>query len=128
MKKEFWLFVFIIALSADIGFILSELNSLRLFSKPLIVISLLVYFISKTASATSRLRTLIIAALVFSLLGDVLLLFEANDPLFFIMGLLAFLLAHIFYIIAFNNLRKREGIHFRILFFIPVIFNHSERL
>src|SRR5688572_12092302 len=82
MKNEFWLFIFIIALSADIAFILSDLNSLRLFSKPLIVVSILIFFISKTASNPSRLRTLIIAALIFSLLGDMLLLFEANDPMF----------------------------------------------
>ena len=121
MKKEIWLFVFIIALSADIGFILSDQNSLRLFSKPLIVVSLLIYFISKTVATPSRLRSLIITALLFSLLGDLLLLFEANDPVFFITGLIAFLLAHIFYIIAFNHLRTTEKIRLKILFFIPVL-------
>jgi len=121
MKKEIWLFVFIIALSADIGFVISDQNTLGVFSKPLIVVALLIYFISKTATARTKLKFHIIAALVFSLFGDILLLFEANDPLFFIFGLVAFLLAHVFYIIAFNYLRIKENIRFKVLFFIPVL-------
>ena len=121
MKKEIWLFIFIIALSADIGCILSHQNSLRLFTKPLIVVTLLIYFISKTATVPSKLRSFIIAALVLSLLGDILLLFESNDPVFFITGLIAFLLAHISYIIAFNYLRVKENIRFKIFYIIPVV-------
>lgn len=121
MKKELWLFVFIIALSADIGFILSDRHSFRFISKPLIVFSLLIYFISATASVHSKLKLQIIAALIFSLSGDIFLLFESNDLIFFILGLICFLVAHIFYIVAFNYLRIKESIRFRALYFIPVL-------
>ena len=121
MKKELWLLIFIIALCADIGFILSDHTSFRVISKPLIVFSLLIYFISKTSGTNPPIKYLIIGALFFSLAGDVLLLFEVNDPLFFVTGLIAFLIAHIFYIVAFNKIRSKAGIRFKLLVVLPVI-------
>lgn len=47
-------------------------------------------------------------ALLFSWLGDVLLLFAAKNSLFFILGLIAFLIAHVTYIILFLNLKKTK--------------------
>ena len=52
----------------------------------------------------------ILAALFFSWAGDGLLLFEEKDKLFFLAGLSAFLLAHVFYIIFFHTVRVRENI------------------
>lgn len=49
-------------------------------------------------------RGIVLAALVFAWMGDVLLLFEQKDPLFFIAGLSAFLLAHVMYILFFLKL------------------------
>ena len=49
-------------------------------------------------------------ALLFSWAGDVLLMFESSNADFFIFGLVAFLLAHIFYIIFFTLIRKNEHI------------------
>lgn len=49
-------------------------------------------------------------ALTFSLLGDILLMFDEVSVNFFLTGLISFLLAHIFYILVFlekkNNLKK----------------------
>lgn len=48
---------------------------------------------------------LLLAGLVFSWLGDVLLLFEGRHELFFIFGLASFLTTHIFYILFFLGKR-----------------------
>lgn len=71
--------------------------------KPLLMPALLLLLLSvKTPIAK---RPLIIAALLFSWLGDVLLLFESNHALFFITGLASFLITHICYIIYFLRVR-----------------------
>ncbi|MBL7710080.1 MAG: lysoplasmalogenase, partial [Chitinophagaceae bacterium] len=59
------------------------------------------------------LKKWIIAALVFSWLGDVLLMFQQEQPIFFLLGLSAFLIAHIFYIIFFHQVRINEQVKSR---------------
>ena len=49
-------------------------------------------------------------ALFFSWSGDILLMFVSRNELFFLLGLGSFLLAHIFYIIFFHQVRVREGV------------------
>ncbi len=49
-------------------------------------------------------------ALLFSWLGDVLLMFQQKDPLFFLLGLSSFLIAHIFYIIFFYRVGIEEKV------------------
>jgi uncharacterized membrane protein YhhN len=45
----------------------------------------------------------VIWAILFSLAGDVLLMFEAKSSSLFIVGLLSFLMAHVCYILAYRN-------------------------
>lgn len=113
--------LFAAVLAADLVFTWADLQTLRLVSKPLIVLSLLAYFLLRTKETSSPLKGWVVGALVFSWLGDVLLLFEARDPLFFILGLSAFLLAHVTYIVFFNRLRRVEGIVLQPLLFLPVL-------
>ncbi|MEP6675165.1 MAG: lysoplasmalogenase [Ferruginibacter sp.] len=51
-------------------------------------------------------RNLMLVGLFFSWAGDILLLFEKNGAIFFILGLVCFLLTHILYIIYFLKLRS----------------------
>lgn len=103
------LFVFVLALSADLLLVGFEADgSYRLVSKPLIVAGLFLFF-ARNAVRGGMLRW-ILPALLFSWLGDVLLLFETTNPLYFILGLSAFLLAHIFYCFFFLGLWKKEGL------------------
>jgi uncharacterized membrane protein YhhN len=113
--------LFAAVLAADLVFTWADLQTLRLISKPLIVLSLLAYFLLSTKEASSPLKSWVVGALVFSWLGDVLLLFEARDSLFFILGLSAFLLAHVAYIVFFNRLRRVEGIGLQPFLFLPVL-------
>lgn len=73
---------------------------LRNFSKPLIVITLLIWLYSST-NLKGRFHKRIFTGLIFGLAGDVLLMLQSGKPSFFIFGLIAFLLCHIFYIRAF---------------------------
>ncbi|HYC28841.1 MAG TPA: lysoplasmalogenase, partial [Chitinophagaceae bacterium] len=101
MRPTHWLWLFLLAVITDLLAIYFQWDQIRFVSKPLIVLSLLAYFFPVAGSGAGSLK----AALLFSLIGDVALLFESRDPLFFMVGLGSFLLAHILYIVAFNKLR-----------------------
>jgi uncharacterized membrane protein YhhN len=93
-KHSFWLFA--LALTGVAGFLTGiaiDDYTLRMITKPLPVLSLL--FLLKP---DSKFRKLIYIGFLFSLAGDILL--ETADSLF-VFGLGSFLVAHIFYIMAF---------------------------
>lgn len=77
-----------------------QLDWLRSISKPAIVLSLLVFLISSTR-LKGRFHKRMFAGLIFALAGDVLLLYAGNDTAYFMKGLVAFLIGHIFYTSAF---------------------------
>jgi uncharacterized membrane protein YhhN len=87
------------------------------FTKPAIVITLLLFFIFNAAHLSFFIKYVTLMALFFSLLGDVLLMFVSNSEQFFIAGLVSFLLAHIMYILVFLRDRnsKRNSVPFIIL-------------
>lgn len=85
-------------------------EAILLICKPLLVTSLLFHFIAATKNHPSTLKIYIIAALVFSIAGDTLLMFVNQNERFFLLGLSAFLLAHIFYIICFHKIKTKEQV------------------
>ncbi|GAB3015580.1 hypothetical protein GCM10027051_19330 [Niabella terrae] len=113
MKPRYWIYLFLIVVVGYFTAMLLELRVLLLVSKPLILLSLLGYFLSSTKKYTGSLSVLMALALLFSAVGDSLLLFDQTDPRFFILGLLAFLTAHIFYIISFHRIIKKEALTVR---------------
>jgi len=102
--------IFFVILAFDLLAIITQHEEWRYVSKPLLVLSLLGYFLNETDGMTGGLRTWMILALLLSWAGDVLLLFEARNDLFFLLGLGSFLLAHTCYIIFFHLIRLKEGI------------------
>jgi uncharacterized membrane protein YhhN len=110
MKKQTWIICFIVILAVHLTGIVFNIQLLEYLIKPMIVIWLLLYFLSQTVSISSGLKKWIIGSLFFSWAGDVLLLFQQNNSLFFLLGLSAFLIAHIFYIVFFNRVRVNEHI------------------
>jgi len=94
---------------------------LKYISKPLLMPLLAGYFIYSTKGFSNSLIRWVLSALFFSWAGDVLLMFQEKDSLFFMLGLSAFLLAHVFYIIAFQSIRSREGIKLRPMLLAIVI-------
>lgn len=107
LKTSYFLYVFasfviIETLIANIdGF-----NNLHFISKPIIVSALILYFFYTTPQQETLTRRLTLCALVFSLFGDFLLLFVYKSELFFMVGLLAFLIAHILYCLVFLKRRN----------------------
>lgn len=94
---------FLLLAAIDITGLLIQSDRLHYVAKPLLIpaLLLLLYF---TASQVKG-KTLLMAGLVFSWMGDVLLMFESRDKLFFIFGLVCFLTTHVFYIIYFLRIR-----------------------
>jgi len=72
-------------------------------SKPFLMATLLVYYLAARKSPTKLLTWLVTAALVFSWAGDVLLMYQSHMENLFLFGLGAFLVAQLFYIIAYRN-------------------------
>ncbi len=84
--------------------ILFDVQVLYLAAKPLLMITLALYFISASKGYPSW-RVYVVIALVFSWAGDVFLI--SNDM--FIAGLVSFLMAHVFYIIAYHKTGAASG-------------------
>ena len=78
---------------------------MRFYSKPLILIGLILYFyqISKPIASTLLTKS-ILSALIFSWIGDILLMWSH----LFVYGLGSFLMAHVCYIIGFRLAQKSE--------------------
>lgn len=94
MKKNTLVFlVFILVSVLDIIGISFKINALTYVFKPLIIVSLLSLYVL-TVTVKNRFY---LVALLFSFLGDVLLLFSGEG--FFILGLLSFLIAHSLFIV-----------------------------
>lgn len=70
---------------------------LNLIFKPLLMPLLALYFLSQKNNHKKQ----ILLALFFSWLGDLFLMFQHKSEIYFMLGLLSFLLAHIWYIVAF---------------------------
>jgi uncharacterized membrane protein YhhN len=110
MKKNIWIFLFVIFLIADLVGIQLQNKELQFFSKPLIIPSLIGYFYSQIQIISKGISRWVLIALLFSFAGDVLLMFDEKDSIFFLLGLSSFLLAHIFYILFFHQVRVKEKI------------------
>ncbi|CAI8236056.1 MAG: Uncharacterised protein [SAR116 cluster bacterium] len=85
-----------------------QISSWRYLSKPLIVLSLIGYFWTYKKELSKPLFQWGLCALLFSLAGDVFLMFTHMSAHFFTAGLGAFLLAHVFYILLFVRQRNKK--------------------
>jgi len=102
--NSFWLIFFVISAAAELGAIIFGLTPVHLVAKPLLMITLLLYFIFATKGYPAW-RTLVGIALVCSWAGDVFLMVGNR----FVEGLSAFLLAHLFYISAYHKTGASNG-------------------
>lgn len=98
---RFSILFFLIVISEIITGSIANLQHLHYFTKPAIVLSLIIFFSLSSNGLNLYKRNLTIAALVLSLTGDIALMFVERSPHFFTIGLLAFFLAHIMYCLVF---------------------------
>lgn len=107
MKHGWLLLLFIFDLLAELLAIEYSLHSVRLATKPLLMTCLVVYTLVQHF-ADNNIKRYLLLALLFSLAGDLFLLFDKEGSSNFIYGLLSFLLAHLFYILLFIYSRKKQ--------------------
>lgn len=108
MKSKILLLFFIVSLVEllAIGF---EIEKLQWVVKPLLMVLLGVYYYSVVGK--SAMAKMVIGAILFSLVGDVCLLFQSNNELFFIFGLGAFLITHVCYVLTYRqHVKKVAGV------------------
>ena len=125
MNKKFWIIIYLAVLAIDLYAVYTVNQTIRYITKPLLMPLLVVYFTTNTKPFASSLKKWIVLALLFSWLGDLMLMFESANGNFFIFGLVAFLLAHIFYILFYENVLRLESVKKNYLWFIPVLIYYT---
>ncbi|HMU44718.1 MAG TPA: lysoplasmalogenase [Chitinophagaceae bacterium] len=126
MKINTWVFLFFCVLVADILLIQLQEQQLQFAAKPLLIPLLGFYFYSQTdTTAFPWLRKWTIISLFFSWTGDVLLMFQNRNEIFFLAGLSAFLLAHVFYIVVFHQIWVKENIKRNLWFLFIIVLYYA---
>src|SRR4029077_674098 len=88
---------FIVVSLIDLVSILAGMRGPEMIAKPLIVLSLVGYYVTRA----KRVSKLFVAALLCCCTGDAILLFEQKGESILLYGLFAFLAGHLFYIASF---------------------------
>ncbi len=125
MNKRTVIILFFIVLGFHIASMQLGNKLLQYVSKPLIVPALIFYFLCLSEPRNYFSGKWVVFGLLFSWLGDVLLLFVAKNEIFFLLGLASFLVAHIFYILFFQRVRKEEKIKLRYWLWGTVIIYYA---
>jgi len=110
MKTKLFSFIFFLVFLIQLYAEYTSNVELHNFSKPLIVTVLLAWLFLST-NLKGRFHKRIFTGLIFALAGDILLMLQNGRPSFFIYGLIAFLVCHIFYIRAFTLDHKSNPKH-----------------
>ena len=96
--------IFWVIVGADVLGIATGISLLHFIAKPLLIPALMLLLVFTPTTAPRK--YLLLTGLFFSWLGDMFLLFEDKNSLFFIFGLVCFLTTHIFYIIYFLKIQS----------------------
>jgi uncharacterized membrane protein YhhN len=94
VKPGFFIWIYSLITISVIAGAEIDIDWLYYTAKPLLMVSLIVWF--RTSVGKGR-GSLVSLALVLCLLGDVMLMFDSINDYFFIAGLSSFLLAHVLY-------------------------------
>lgn len=99
-----FIIAFILTCCTDLLGIALDVPVLHYIAKPLLMPVLIGWLYFSTRGSEGK--TIMLAGLVFSWLGDIALLLEDRHRLLFIAGLICFLITHICYIIYFSRIRS----------------------
>ncbi|MDQ0105655.1 putative membrane protein YhhN [Chitinophaga terrae (ex Kim and Jung 2007)] len=103
MLRSSSLLLYFLLLLADILLIAFHAEAYRVATKPLLMLLLVIYALYSNVAIPGAYRSFLLAALLFSSLGDDLLLYDGDR--LFLPGLGSFFLAHIAYIVFFLKIR-----------------------
>ncbi len=97
---------FLLALYFLVGFlelisIVGDYSFLHHFTKPLLMPVLAGFYLMSIKNSNTAISWFVLISLFFSWLGDVFLMYQSHDQLYFMLGLGAFLIAHILYIVCY---------------------------
>lgn len=101
MKKYLFYFLFLIIVAGDLTGELLQIKWIDYSFKPFILIWIGGYFLMHARNIDKKVVQLAVFAFVFSWFGDILLMFSDIDFIYFLLGLVSFLIAQIFYIFLF---------------------------
>jgi uncharacterized membrane protein YhhN len=104
MKPQFLLKIYIGYTFCYLAIPFFNIEGLDYFMKPLLLLILLLAVYATDFFPTKK---ILLIALTFSWLGDIILLFAGNGEQYFIFGLLAFLISHLVYIILFSKQKDK---------------------
>jgi Predicted membrane protein len=123
--KRLPLAIFFVSSGIEIISNLFNWNDFHLFAKPLIMLGLVGHY---WINASVR-NNLFIVALLCCWAGDVFLMFQSSNEMFFMAGLGSFLLGHILYVLTYQHHRWSEGVGLlgpqKVRFALPIILAGS---
>ncbi len=125
MKPKYWIYFFVTVLAGDIIGVLLDNAVLQTIFKPLIIPVLIGFFYSQIRNIAKGIAKWVLFALLFSLGGDVLLMFVPANEIYFLLGLASFFLAHIFYIIFFHHVRVSQNVKSNPWFLVIVVIYYA---
>jgi uncharacterized membrane protein YhhN len=101
--KQYGFIIYLVVAVLHLAAIVTGIEELRFITKLLLMpaLALAVY----AGSPQGKERVLLLTAILFSFAGDSFLLLDHKNPLFFIFGLVSFLITHILYIIYFIGIK-----------------------
>ena len=102
MKKIFLYLFFLVS----VGVLLAEVSNadfVYLLCKPALMVTLGLHYWTLQREQNAVLSKSVVLAIIFSCAGDILLMFQGRGGNFFMFGLAAFLVAHIFYILTYRQ-------------------------
>ncbi|MBM1107882.1 lysoplasmalogenase [Aurantibacter crassamenti] len=105
LKPFLWCYAFIVLLELIVVGN-PDFWPFRIISKPLIVLSIIVFFLFQEVDKKTRI--IVFGALLFSLIGDLLLIYDEIYENLFYGGLFAFFMAHILHTLQFSRNRNKE--------------------
>lgn len=137
--RKVGLIIFGLLVVADLAGILMQYEPLHRYVKPLLMPAL--FFTVLFSTGNPKGKWLILIGLLFSFAGDVFLIYDQQYPVFFILGLVSFLITHVLYIIYFlripsvnktSLLKKYPGLLILILIYVgsllTLLFPYLEAL
>ena len=102
MNKKL-LIVYLAVCAGELMAVAIHFELLEWIFKPLIMITLGAYYYTSVIGVESTYSKPVIGAILFSLGGDIALMFQGHNEVYFIAGLASFLIANLCYLLAYNQ-------------------------
>ncbi|WP_264563851.1 lysoplasmalogenase [Flavobacterium sp. N3904] len=101
-----------------LGLLFFNLEGFDVFMKPVLLPILLA---AVAVSEDFSTKKILLIALTFSWIGDIILLFTDKGELYFIFGLIAFLISHLVYIVLFSKQQSTRTYSNKVLFWVGFV-------